>query len=476
MASTFAFDQLSEDTILEIAPKAVGLVEEDENPEDLVKELIRETQDQGIKELAFMMKSLELKDICDKHLHVEYKQGANKNNKMMLTKRFMESFEDKTLEEWFSEVENKEIFKLICKVMDIDMTKKSTDKIRAELIQQIYSIGTEIVFHRMTVPQLKKVCEDMKIDGFENTSSKRVLVDAILTQTDIEKTNAAPKTKVIDTEKLPIGKCTEIDELDQHYSVKKLQEWANKNHVKSAGTKAVLMERILAFNGGDKENTMVDPSKIKEKKTTKKADGEEKEDSKAKKTTKKPLAEKTTEKKVTKKAAEKTTKKVTKKEAEKEKETEEKEQEEEEQQEEEQPKAKETKKQAAKSAKNKKEEKAKEVEEKEKEASEEYDAEAEKAAVDAERGLRTTEEQSESELSDSLPLTGKVVAISGDFTRTQTEMIEVIVKLGGVAKTKLVKGVHILVLGENGKGKSAATKNGIEVVDEAHLDDLLTKM
>ena len=179
----------------------------------------------------------------------------------------MESFEDKTLEEWFEDCNNKEIMKILCNVMDIDMTKKSMDKVRTELIQQIYSIGTEIVFHRMSVPQLKKVCEDMKIDGFDNTSSKRVLVDAILNHTDIEKTHVAPKVKVIDTDKLPIGKCTTVDELDQHYNVTKLQEWAKKNNVKTTGTKAVLMERILAFNGGDKENTMIDPSKIKEKKT-----------------------------------------------------------------------------------------------------------------------------------------------------------------------------------------------------------------
>lgn len=260
--------KLSRDTLRTIAPTAlVGMTPKEigDKKSDITRLLRDETESAGIKELAFMLSNIELSDICDNYLHVEYKEGQNRKNKMVLTKRLMESFLDSNIDNWFKRCDNKDVLKTIGGAMDIPYSSKTPlNEYKESLKHQICLFGETVVLHRLTVPQLRILCEDIGVEGSDNTSSKRILIEAITTRTNIAaKTSKPKKTKV--TKKKPIGKASEYLELFQHYKVSELEDWCKENGVKTSGPKKALCQRIVAFNGGDKENTMATESDNKPK-------------------------------------------------------------------------------------------------------------------------------------------------------------------------------------------------------------------
>jgi len=73
------------------------------------------------------------------------------------------------------------------------------------------------------------------------------------------------------------------------------------------------------------------------------------------------------------------------------------------------------------------------------------------------------------------PLTGKVFVVTGTLTRPRAEVQKMIEAAGGKVAGSVTKKTHFLVAGEDtGKTKlDAATKNGVAVIDEAKLMEML---
>merc|ERR1711879_191022 len=180
------------------------------------------------KELAFMMNNMELRDICDSYLQVEYKEGANRNNKIMLTKRFMESFDDSNIDDWIKRCNDRNVLTHMSNAMGLETSKKTPiQEIKDAVIHQVCIFGETVVLHRLNMEQLRAICEDMNIEGSENTSSKRILVEAIISRTDIPARAGKKKVKV--TKKKPIAKASEYLELFQHYKASDLEKWCKEN-------------------------------------------------------------------------------------------------------------------------------------------------------------------------------------------------------------------------------------------------------
>jgi len=393
----------------------------------------------GVKELAFMMNHLELRSICDDFIKVEYKEGTNRNNKMVLSKRFMESFEDVSLQKWFRNCNDKKVLATLCNVMGLS-TKASTAELQSAAVEEIQKYGEQVILHRLNVDQLREICCDLRIKGYTNTSSKKILVESILTHTDIQK-RQVKRTKV--TKKVAINKATEPAQLAQHYKAMDLEAWCRDNGLKTSGTKKVLVARIIAYNNGeeenDEENVMTTVNKTKPKRASLPA-------------------------------KKNTSKKTKKPEPEPEPEPEEDEEDEEEEDgDSEQPEEEEDD--------NKEDEEMDETPEPEAAAEESYDEEAEEAAIAAERALRT-DESSESELlvesseckENEYPtdIEGLSFAISGNFTRDKTEIKKAIAKGKGTITNKLNKKV-IYVAGEGAKSLDKIKAKGIQIVGEEYF-------
>jgi len=98
------------------------------------------------------------------------------------------------------------------------------------------------------------------------TDSRIAILDAIATQTAAKQ----PQTKevkeiVFSKEKKEIKKGITFQDIFQHYNLDEIQLWAKENGLKVSGTKKVLIDRILAYLEGEKENILAG-SRLKPKK------------------------------------------------------------------------------------------------------------------------------------------------------------------------------------------------------------------
>merc|ERR1712110_630518 len=325
--------------------------------------------------------------------------------------------------------------------------------------------------------------------------------------------------------KKPIAEATKYQELFQHYYVADLQQWAADNGLKVSGTKKVLIERILAFNGGDTENTMATTTtnRAPRKPATKKvaptpnpptnrlaaiASGVQtskkivcdvpkitSKSSKAPAKSTKGPAKST-------KAPAKSTKAPAKKNAPKPAKTPAKEPVAPVQEEDEEEEIVEDEEEVVEDEEDEVEEEEDEVEEEEDEVEEEedqdavdesgeqdvegsaeeasFDEEAEKAAIDAERELRTVEEEEEgsemmlSEASNDYPtdIKGKIFAFSSldeNSQHSKKQLMEIVKKNGGIVSKTLTKQVQVIITKKGSTAEKAAIKYGIPVFGEEYL-------
>lgn len=440
--------ELSNETLKEIAPVALTHCSKIPTKKtSIIKEFKEETKQAGVKELAFMMNNLELKEICDNYIQVEYKAGANKNNKMMLTKRFMESFEEESIESWVKNCDDKDILVIMCTAMDIVLPKKiSLEDLQKLCISQIQFFGESVILHRMTINQLRDICYETGIEGYDNTSSKRILINAILTKSDIPK----PEKKVVKIpKKTSIHKATQYLQLSEYYKASELESWCKENGLKTSGNKKTLINRILDFNDGDTENTMSTNTPKKKTSSTSK-----KNTSTSKKTKSKPkkasLPPKTIEVEETNEPSEEPS---------------------------EEPSVEPSEEDVMNEDVSEEQEDKQTINEEVSEEQEDsYDEEAAKKAIDAERELRVTEEEEDSDIeisfstSNTLDITGVVFAISGKFANhTKTQLKDIIEKNGGKYIPALRKETQVYIAGEGAKGVSQAKKKGIQIESEEYL-------
>jgi len=303
-----------------------------------------------------------------------------------------------------------------------------------------------------------------------------------------------------------------------------LQQWAADNGLKVSGTKKVLIERILAFNGGDTENTMATTTtnRAPRKPATKKvaptpnpptnrlaaiASGVQtskkivcdvpkitSKSSKAPAKSTKGPAKST-------KAPAKSTKAPAKTPA-KEPVAPVQEEDEEEEIVEDEEEVVEDEEEEVVDEEDEVEEEEDEVEEEEDEVEEEedqdaadesgeqdvegsaeeasFDEEAEKAAIDAERELRTVEEEEEgsemmlSEASNDYPtdIKGKIFAFSSldeNSQHSKKQLMEIVKKNGGIVSKTLTKQVQVIITKKGSTAEKAAIKYGIPVFGEEYL-------
>jgi hypothetical protein len=480
------FGQFSEETLESIAATQFKTVPK--GKKHIISDLTDEAESAGVKELVFMLSNMELDDVCNRYLKVEHAPGNNTKAKMVLTKRLMESFEDKGLEDWFESCNDKIVLGALCERLGLDFNPKSSmDNIKSAAIKEIRNYGAQILFSRLSVDQLKCCCEEMGLEGWETSNSKRALIAAIITQSAVIKA-PAPKAKVI-TKKVAIEKCTTYDELYQHYSAKALEFWCEKNSLKTYGTKKDLINRILEHLSGDKENVVVVPAdklpKSSKAKTTKpkKSDDDDMEDVEVVK----PSSTRT-------RGAKKPAAKPVKGKKSADDQPADDEPADDEPVDEPAP-VKEAPKPKAKPVKGKKATRVEEPADDEPAPADEpaddvYDADAEQRAIDAERALRTTEEQErtseeseldiqESESDEDHPksLAGLRVHINSKCSIDLETAEKAITKAGGIYSAKFAKSVDIFVTSASGVAKARAqiAKQipNCKVVDESYLRNIL---
>jgi len=436
------------------------------------RKLNQAAEAEGIKQLTFMLNQLELDTICNGYLKVPHKEGANTKSKMLLSKRLRESMEE-DLEGWFNSCTQKNVLKTICDCLAIEVDEKSSlSEMKKLAVNEIRSVGAHIVLNRVSVSQLKDCCYEMDLEGWDQTTNKNFLMQAILTQKDVQAPASKPRKPVEMTKKAAIGKCTSVIQLCQHYSLKDLQSWCEKHELTTSGTKKTISKRILDSLTGDKENVSANTKKNTKKPAAKQTkskskpepveDDEEPEDEESEEETPAP---KQTAKKPRQAKPPTNKKKVPESEPEEdEPEEDEPEEDEPEDKSEQEPEESEQPEDAPEESEEHLSEM--EVTKAEAEPEESYDEEKEQEAIAAERALRT-EEKSESELSvdieseeDDYPKSFDGVKVH--FLKVKDQALaDALVKAGGEISAKLTKHTDIVYTTPENEKKviTAVSKN-----------------
>eukprot|EP01114_Cavostelium_apophysatum_P006484 TRINITY_DN1780_c0_g2_i1.p2 TRINITY_DN1780_c0_g2~~TRINITY_DN1780_c0_g2_i1.p2 ORF type:complete len:298 (+),score=96.84 TRINITY_DN1780_c0_g2_i1:1710-2603(+) len=212
----------------------------------LVDAISEEVNTIGVKHLTMMLKKTQLSEICAS-------LGIEAESKPVLQKRLYEAIVKQGASDFFGALDKKSL-QVIMAAMgeDTAVDAKKSAKRLADLIE---ILGSEVFFARFEVPFLKELMRDMELET-NSVASKNSLVRAIIDQTDAEKATR-PNTEIkFSKSKKEIAKGITYQDIFQWYKVEEVRDWCRDNELKVSGTKPELINRVLAFLDGDKENTM----------------------------------------------------------------------------------------------------------------------------------------------------------------------------------------------------------------------------
>src|SRR3990167_7805030 len=273
--ATQIFKQLEHETLINILNfQSTSPVKDDISRKMAVKYLLEDIAFNGVKNL---IQELKLDELIKATSHLKIDHGTNNpKSKMVLSKRLKESFEEYGPSEWLNNCGDESVLKTFAHILRIkDAQKLSVKALRPAIDNEISVTGLITLFENLNIPLLKKCCEELEIENYEGVSAKSVLVKAIVFDVPIAAPEKKKKKAVRVGAKKSIEKCNEYEQLFQHYTLEQLVDWCKERDVKTSGTKKVVINRILAYNDGDRENTMVDASN-RSPKQTKKSDTKEK--------------------------------------------------------------------------------------------------------------------------------------------------------------------------------------------------------
>ena len=398
----------------------------------------------AVKQLSANLKLQELKDAV---ATLKIDHGANTLTKTVLSKRLKESFEDKGCEKWLETCKDEEVIRHFAAALELKNAEKGAVKtLKTEIAKEMELIGLQVVLNNLTLEVLKDCCDQLSVDNHEHVTTKTALVRALAFNVAIPSPEPKKKKVVKVGKKLPIEDCKNYDQIFQHYGLDDLVAWCKDNDVKSSGSKKILINRILDFLGGDKENTMVN-QEVK-RKPKKSASG------------KKPTSKKTDKKKADKEDAEEDDN-----ESEEEKSAEDNEDKMSDDDEAQQ-KAVAAERKLRTTEKDKKTKDAKEKKQKEKSEEEEND----KMSEQEEDGSNMDDDE---EAPKSLK--GLILCITGKLSAPRKDIESAISKAGGTVASSLTKKVNILICNEDSNSAKfeKARAAGVKIVTEDYLKNIM---
>ena len=284
--ATALFKNLDTQTITDILNfQSTMAVDGKPTKKEAINMIMCDIETAAVKQLAANLKLQELKEAV---ATLKIDHGANTLTKTVLSKRLKESFEDKGCEKWLESCKDDNVIRHFAAALEMKNAEKGAIKtLKPEIAKEMELIGLQVVLSNLTLEVLKDCCDQLSVDNYEHVTSKSALVRALAFNVPIPSPEPKKKKVVKVGKKLPIKDCKTYDQIFQHYGLEDLVEWCKENDVKSSGTKKILINRILDFLGGDKENTMVNqevkrkPKKSVTKKPSSKKGDKKKEDDKA---------------------------------------------------------------------------------------------------------------------------------------------------------------------------------------------------
>jgi len=238
--------------LLKIASQEGLKVKDKPTKQNVLDVITSEIEDAGIKQVTAQMKLVDLQEIT-KPLEI----GPGKGNcptKTVLRKRLIEYIEAMGLEEFLKKHTTSQTLAIFIRAVDDEPNGNAKDKLIPQAASLINLIGFTTFFSRFDTPFLQHLMTENNLKF--NTDSKDKIIYALATLSNAKKDNSIQKDVVFSEKKLPIQKGITYQDIFQHYLKSEIFDWCKENGLKVSGSKKELINRILAFLGGDKENTV----------------------------------------------------------------------------------------------------------------------------------------------------------------------------------------------------------------------------
>jgi len=281
------------DDLLKIAKQEGIKFEAKVSKKRVLDAIVSEIEDAGMKSLTGQMKLVELAALTNPF---KIDHGTNNPTKVVLRKRFIEKMEEFGLDKFLSKSSmTPELLSILITAADEEPLSKDKDKLVSQASEIINLVGFQSFFSRFDTPFLQHLLSEMDLKC--DTSSKDKMIYALATQTNAKKQKTKHEEITFSKEKEEIKKGITYQDIYQHYRRDEILDWCRENELKVSGSKKELINRVLDFLDGDKENTMANANK--------KTEEEEEETVSQKKSPKKSPKKKTPTKKEKKEEKEK---------------------------------------------------------------------------------------------------------------------------------------------------------------------------
>lgn len=238
------------------------------NRKAIVNSIQYDIEEAAVRHLVQIMSKVQLEMAVDT-LEIDHGNN-NPKSKMVLQKRLRESMVDGGVKQWLKNCSDNEVVQQIGKALGIRGFSTMGIRVLYKAIEdELDLIGTQIVFGALNLPILKDCAAELEIPNHEHATTKTALIKALTLGGEISAPQKAKRGGKRKPKFLPLEECETYDQIFQHYLLETLVAWCKDNGLKTSGTKKTIINRILAFNDGDTENTMADPTRVNRPKSTK---------------------------------------------------------------------------------------------------------------------------------------------------------------------------------------------------------------
>jgi len=265
---------LKKENLLKMAKQEGHIIAPNASKDSILSTICPLVEGTGIRKITSEFSKLQLEEFVDT---AKIDIGEASSTKSVLQKRLFEAISREGVDTFFSKRLSVAQVKEVLKVLGLNPSSDSKEKLVQQAVDAFHLVGIQAFLSKFEVSFLQQCMENLKLKY--NTDSKAKIVYALATQTSAKRDKVDRPEATFSDEKKSIKKGITYEDIFQHYFLDELVEWSKENGLKCSGKKKEVIIRILAFLGGDRENTMASNPTAKEEKPAKPKEKKPKESS-----------------------------------------------------------------------------------------------------------------------------------------------------------------------------------------------------
>ncbi|KAL6073735.1 Latency associated nuclear antigen [Balamuthia mandrillaris] len=193
----------------------------------------------------------------------------NENSKTVLRKRLYEVFMDHGIEAFMAEYCDNAVLKSFAESLDLEVASKKAE-LQASIAKALNHAALLAFFDSLSTNTLHELCFAQGLEtATPVTSSRAALVQALLRNEKVQQPKKKKQQPIqFSKKKKAIAKGITFQDIFQHYSKEEVVEYCKENNLIQSGKKKEVINRILAFLDGDKENAGIKTERVAKKKST----------------------------------------------------------------------------------------------------------------------------------------------------------------------------------------------------------------